>query len=683
MAAYEEAIFRVYDRSMEGVNTEDTETDSLNRKTCETLEYILLGFTLTFAFFVVVLHVAIVGKPGCLPALLHERMLADNRSSLVPEDAILQINVDSRFYANGEFDTNRKVFDSTDDEIDMDDRRRLRSSTESEFSSAVNEFRRQISAFEESRDIYRRQRYTSLVDKAMRTILRWHSGNSKKGKGVALLGRKVAPAVYDDRALRGEERDSSGGKNNSDIAISSNSSGGSNSTLYDGFDPRYFQPFDFEYAYDIGVMSLSDKNRAKHNFTIINVTMQGEQCFGNGFIQSLIPFGGIDNVILNGVMHTFQRKGALLSSRNDFYSWRESDLRPYFNAGTWLGYKVGVALKIFFSYFLLSCSTAVLVRILISSGVVLVFPIFSLMQYAGIVQDMDQHLRVISHAYPWLGVPMEMLLARGHSCVPFVMAHISRVIVYYTLYEALQFAVSIWFYDDAQPGQRELWLFATMMIWEYFSMVYVRAYNTILLFPRATFAAFAFYHVYMYSFPGGFHMLVLFVMFLLTGWLMLFCMRKYEHDAYQRGIVNADQPRQLYNHLPYPVWQSALAPDFTLFLPLQYRSSSIYAEPVENINPAAGRGNGASTGAEASTEAVSSATSNSIARAPGGDPSAAAESVAGVEMRSGSQMGMMESIGLLHMSEGRGQGSYARLNDDSGHSLRERGAQSTPSGANN
>ena len=51
MSAYEEAIFRVYDRSMEGVSTEDAEAESLNRKTCETLEYILLVFTLTLLFF--------------------------------------------------------------------------------------------------------------------------------------------------------------------------------------------------------------------------------------------------------------------------------------------------------------------------------------------------------------------------------------------------------------------------------------------------------------------------------------------------------------------------------------------------------------------------------------------------------------------------------------------------------
>ena len=642
MSAYEEAIFRVYDRSMEGVNTEDSVVEDMNRKTCETLEYILLIFTLIFGLFVAILHFAIVGQSGCLPGILHERMLAENRSSLVPEDAILQINVDDRFYKNGEFDTNRAVFDSTDDEIDMYDRRRLRA------TSGVEEFRKQVLAYEgRDRDVLQKHYiHTTLVGKTLRSLCTWclpqfggspSSSSSSSSSLSSSLGHQEVPASYPARFLSEGTKEEKETKSN-------NSS--SNSTAYDGFDPRYFQPFDYEYAYDIGVMSLSDKNRAKHNFTIINVTMEGEKCFGNGFIQSLIPFGGIDNVILNNVMYSLNKKGGLLSSRNDYYSWKEVDLKPYFNTGTWLGYKVGIATKIFFSYFLLSCSTAVLVRILISSGVVMIFPIFSLMHYAGIASDAEQHLRVISHAYPWLGVPMEMLIARGRSTVPFVIAHISRVVLYYTLFEALQFAVSIWFYDDPTPGQRELWLFATMMVWEYFSMVYVRAYSTILLFPRATFAAYAFYHIYMYSFPGGFHTLVLFVVFLLTCWLMLFCMRKYENEAYQRGIVNADQPRQLYNHLPYPVWTSALAPDFTLFLPLQFRSSSIYAEPVESVT-------GTGQGRDASRE-------SEITHSVGGDTLGNTNEVGEVEMRTAGAEGGHE--------EGRTvQQFYSPLQSSSAH----------------
>jgi hypothetical protein len=61
-----------------------------------------------------------------------------------------------------------------------------------------------------------------------------------------------------------------------------------------------------------------------------------------------------------------------------------TDLHPYHNPGTWLGYKIVMVLKILFSFAILSTTTAVLVRILISSGVVLLFPIFSLLFNMGI-----------------------------------------------------------------------------------------------------------------------------------------------------------------------------------------------------------------------------------------------------------------------------------------------------------
>jgi len=48
--------------------------------------------------------------------------------------------------------------------------------------------------------------------------------------------------------------------------------------------------------------------------------------------------------------------------------------------------------------------------------------------------------------------------------MPFVMAHIMRIIVYYSLYEAAQFAFSSWFFGELRPGQRELWIFAVMML---------------------------------------------------------------------------------------------------------------------------------------------------------------------------------------------------------------------------
>ena len=111
-------------------------------------------------------------------------------------------------------------------------------------------------------------------------------------------------------------------------------------------------------------------------------------------------------------------------------------------------------------------------------------------------------------------------------------------------------------------------------------MIYVRSLGSIQLFPRASLALFLIYHFYYYSFPFGFHSLALLVMFLFLSALMIHCVRKYEIDAFYRGHVSIDQPRMLYNTVPWPSWNGSLAPDMTLFIPVFHRARSIYQDNV-------------------------------------------------------------------------------------------------------
>lgn len=70
-------------------------------------------------------------------------------------------------------------------------------------------------------------------------------------------------------------------------------------------------------------------------------------------------------------------------------------------------------------------------------------------------------------------------------------------------------------------GQQELWIFGVMMLWEYFSMIYVRSTGSIQLFPRASLALFLICHFYYFSFPSGFHVLALVTMFFFLLALMV------------------------------------------------------------------------------------------------------------------------------------------------------------------
>lgn len=88
-------------------------------------------------------------------------------------------------------------------------------------------------------------------------------------------------------------------------------------------------------------------------------------------------------------------------------------------------------------------------------------------------------------------------------------------------------------------------------------------------------------HFYIYLQPSGFHLLAILVMFSFLLWAMIFCVRKYEFEAYTRGHVNMDNPRVLHNEIPYPVWSVAEAPDFSLFWPIDTESTSVYGNATD------------------------------------------------------------------------------------------------------
>ena len=107
-------------------------------------------------------------------------------------------------------------------------------------------------------------------------------------------------------------------------------------------------------------------------------------------------------------------------------------------------------------------------------------------------------------------------------------------------------------------------------------MIYIRSALAISFFPRASFLLFLLYHFYLYSYPSGFHLLALLVLFLSLNWLMMVTMLKLELPAYMRGDVSIDQPRAIFNTVPWPAWSIALGPDFTLFMPVSHRTASVY-----------------------------------------------------------------------------------------------------------
>lgn len=532
---FERAIFRVYERCVEGLR--DDEEGEINSKSCRAMELITLVTATFFLFCLLYLHFVFVGQPGCLPQLLEIKNLSHSQ----PVDLILQLTISDLY---------------TPDNSGIRD---LKSQREGQVDDTT--------------------------------------GLASKMKQIMQLQKKLGPSMYKSSFFRNYREfpnplefgytyiahaaqsifrlDSS--TNQSYIPTSNMTNTTANMTYVNDTDASPY--FDYEFAFNVGELILPNKIRKLHNFQIVNLTLSTSQCFGNAFTSSLAPLGGFDTIILNNLMHTFKKAGHLITSGGDYYSWSNEDVNSYSSIGEWLLFKILILLLSVFIFFLLSSATALLVRVLISSGVVILLPIFALFQLCGVRMITNQILRL---SYPWIGVPMEMLRARNQSVVPFLIAHISRVILYYVFYEACQMTFAMWFYNQQLPGQRELFLFAIMMLWEYYGMIYVRAKNSILLFPKAVIGLFLIYHFYLYSQPFGFHILALLVMFLYSLCVMIHCVRKYELQAYYRGIVNIDRPRMIHNSVPWPTWSLALAPDFTLFLPVTEEATDIYTGPVPN-----------------------------------------------------------------------------------------------------
>ena len=559
MSAFEEAIYRIYDRSIASIVEDESPTFG-NAKFCRYLEKLMLGVSLFYLFSLIVLHIEFNGNQGCLANQLRDRMLSENRTELLPSDAILQINIPSSYYLN-----------DIEDPDDFDG------------GSTPNRRRRRLQQV-------RNDKWRSLVDGPPRALdkskvqvpfqsLPFLSSTTRAFVNAFGVGREVYGNVLGriSRILKANQ--STPAKEhmltNQTASLS----------LFNNTIPaKYLMEYDYEFSTDLAVLSLSNELRAKHNFHLINISLDQDTCFGsNSFMQAMSLIGGSDNVVLNNIASTLRKGGMLISSVGDYYIWSHDDIVLYNHAGEWVTFKLGMAMKIFTLFFVMSNATALLVRVLISTGAVIMY---SCMACTG--EGLVPHrMRPFTLAYPWLGVPIELYISRRQSPVPFISAHLSKIICYYMLYEALQFACSLWFYDENQPDQKQIWLFAAMMFWEYYSMIYVRSAETILIFPRALFAAFALYHIYLYSFPMGFHMLALSCLMTSMGYLMIFCLRNYEKAAYNRGVVSIEQPRAFSNIISWPTWNHSISPDVTLFMPLQARSTPVYANDIAPLPHAA------------------------------------------------------------------------------------------------
>ena len=349
---FEKAVFRVYEFSIESISHESPAQHQARRK-CLQFSYFLCALGVMFTIIMTVSHLLFVGDAGCLPEALNNQYFSVYASELN--------QTEQKEYKELQYDQLLLVTMTDDTTGDL---KHLRSLPPREISSHADK-----------------------------------NGNNDYNHSVSSL-------EYVSK---------------------------SNSNAY-------------KFSYDIGLLVLPDQLRSQHFFDTINITLSTKDCFyqGNSFglrslgLSMLLQFVPMETIVMNMIRYSFHPNDSLIEDSSKAGGLNNSDVKiPKRSIGhlvapsgnyfywryisidrtdtissiiNWVGTKFDVLSSSILAFFLMSTITALLIRVLISSGIMIFFPIIYLMRLWGIMGDNDTvNLRILSVSYPWLGIPMEMV----------------------------------------------------------------------------------------------------------------------------------------------------------------------------------------------------------------------------------------------------------------------------------
>jgi hypothetical protein len=225
--------------------------------------------------------------------------------------------------------------------------------------------------------------------------------------------------------------------------------------------------------------------------------------------------------------------------------------------------------------------TALMVRTLVSSGVAIMFPLCSLFRSYGLVSP--DVFRLLTLSYPWIGGDVEVLEATGQSMGPLIRAHVMNVFVTYAAYEACQFAWRRWLLGyKPQPAGVEVFIFAFVMVCEYYILIFARAPMTLRYLPRLLALHFVLFLQYTFSVPYGFVSIAGITLWTSALFWMLYFILECELKALRRGVVSIETPRGFYTLLASPQWPISLPPHWSTFHELNRVHRSLYDTDFAN-----------------------------------------------------------------------------------------------------
>mmetsp|Transcript_12550 Transcript_12550/g.28729 ORF Transcript_12550/g.28729 Transcript_12550/m.28729 type:complete len:289 (+) Transcript_12550:2-868(+) len=264
------------------------------------------------------------------------------------------------------------------------------------------------------------------------------------------------------------------------------------------------------------------------------------------------------------------------------WGWQKELLEGYERIPVllWILRKISVIFMSLLSFVLITSVTSLIVRVLTSSGVVLMFPLFELFRELGLRGAEE---RILSLSYPWIGVArLQIAMRRTFPQSHLIAGHVCKVVLYYVMYEACQAAWSVVLYAKSVPEALPVWIYGFAMIWEYFSMVFVRSALAVHFFPRICCLYFIFWHMYFYSCPYGYMDVALIPLFCFMMHAMLYTILALEAPNCSRGVINVENPREVYNQLAWNEWSANLPSEWTMFLPLNRRLHPLHDRVAES-----------------------------------------------------------------------------------------------------
>eukprot|EP00804_Cyclotella_cryptica_P006398 CCRYP_014279-RA/>CCRYP_014279-RA protein AED:0.30 eAED:0.30 QI:401/1/1/1/1/1/4/570/1086 len=241
--------------------------------------------------------------------------------------------------------------------------------------------------------------------------------------------------------------------------------------------PEFWEDPSYRFSIDDALLYLDEKSIYLHNITIVNVTVT-ERCLSTGsddgeltFLTAVGEFlsqiYGMDSIIINQLMFGIRsvdgsHLGGYVQSMEtkERWGWRKDQIEAYdgkTSIAQWIARKLGVLFMSLLAFFLITSVTSLIVRVLTSSGVVLMFPLFSFFRRMG-VPGADE--RILALSYPWIGTARRAIRSNHtHPQSHLVWAHMTKIVLYYVMYEACQAAWSIVLYAKSIPEALPVWIY--------------------------------------------------------------------------------------------------------------------------------------------------------------------------------------------------------------------------------